>query len=197
MAKKSAPIVDAGAEDIQTAPIAASVDVATADVAAETATDGVKAKFSKALDDARTGALALSKDLQDKAAPYREKLSNADFTAEAKAIGEQAKERAMALAADGKVKASDALTSLGKVVADNAGLVDDKLGAKYGDYARTAARHIQETAAKLESKDLDELGKEATDFVKKNPALALGAAAVVGFALSKLLKGSSADFDEA
>jgi len=160
---------------------------------AEEATSSVKAKFSKALDDARAGAVALGKDLQEKTAPYREKLSSTDLTAEAKAIGEQAKERALALAAEGKVKASDALTSLGKVVSDNAGLVDDKLGAKYGDYARTAARAIQETAAKLESKELDELGSDAAEFVKKNPALAIGAAAVVGFALAKLFTGGGSD----
>jgi ElaB/YqjD/DUF883 family membrane-anchored ribosome-binding protein len=149
----------------------------------------VKAKFSKALDDARTGAVALTKEWSEKAAPLREKLSSADLAAEAKAIGEQAKERAAVLAKEGKTKASDALTSLGKVVADNAGLVDDKLGAKYGDYARTAARSIQETAAKLDAKDLDEIGQDAVDFVKKNPALAIGAAAVVGFALAKLFTG--------
>ncbi|MBN9143466.1 MAG: hypothetical protein ABT10_05790 [Novosphingobium sp. SCN 63-17] len=151
----------------------------------------MKAKFSKAIDDARAGAVALGKDLQEKAAPYTEKLSSGEFLAEAKAIGEQAKERALNLAADGKVKASDAITSLGKVVADNAGLVDDKLGGKYGDYARSAARALQETGAKLESKDLEELGKEATEFVKKNPVIVAGALIAVGFALTKLLGGKS------
>ena len=97
------------------------------------------------------------------------------------------------LAAEGKTKASDALTALGKLVADNAGLVDDKLGAKYGDYARTAARSLQETGAKLDAKDLDSLGKEATEFVKKNPVIAAGALVAVGFALSKLFGGSSDD----
>jgi ElaB/YqjD/DUF883 family membrane-anchored ribosome-binding protein len=161
--------------------------------ATEEASGSVKAKFSKALDDARAGAVAIGKDWQDKAAPYREKFAATDLTAEAKAIGEQAKERALALAAEGKIKASDALTSLGKVVSENAGVVDDKLGAKYGDYARTAARAIQETAAKLESKDLDELGTDAAEFVKKNPVLAIGAAAVVGFALAKLFSGGKAE----
>ena len=157
------------------------------------AADGVKAKFSKAIDDARAGAVALGKDLQEKAAPYREKLSSGEFLSEAKAIGEQAKERALELAADGKVKASDAITSLGKVVADNASLVEDKLGEKYGDYARSAARTLQETGAKLESKDLEALGKEATDFIKKNPVIAAGALIAVGFALTKLFGGSSSE----
>ena len=35
-------------------------------------------------------------------------------------------------------KTSDAIATLGKVVADSAGSIDDKLGARYGDYARTA-----------------------------------------------------------
>ncbi len=161
------------------------------------ATETVKAKFSKALEDAKAGATALGKELQNKAAPYTEKLgeklSSADLAAEAKALAEQAKERGLVLAAEGKTKASDALTALGKLVADNAGLVDDKLGAKYGDYARTAARSLQETGAKLDAKDLDSLGKEATEFVKKNPVIAAGALVAVGFALSKLFGGSSDD----
>lgn len=165
--------------------------VADAAQAVTETADGVKAKFSKAIDDARAGALALGKDLQEKAAPYTEKLSSGEFLAEAKAIGEQAKERALHLAADGKVKASDAITSLGKVVADNAGLVDSKLGEKYGDYARSAARALQETGASLESKDLEEIGKEATEFVKKNPVIVAGALIAVGFALTKLMGSKS------
>ncbi|RVU06195.1 hypothetical protein EOE18_04965 [Novosphingobium umbonatum] len=183
--------------DETTAPLAPEAVAETVAATGET----VSAKFSKALEDAKASAVALGKDLQEKAAPYREKLedklSSADLAAEARAIGEQAKERALALAAEGKVKASDALSGLGKLFADNASVVDDKLGAKYGDYARTAARSIQETAAKLESKELDELGKDAVEFVKKNPAVAIGAAAVVGFALAKLLGGGGEEAVEA
>jgi uncharacterized membrane protein YgcG len=138
MAKKSSAKIEQAAEIVETTVTEAAND--TVAVAA----DSVKAKFGKALEEAKASASALGKDLQEKAAPYREKLNdklaNTDFSAEAKALGEQARTRALALAADGKVKANDALSSLGKVVADNASLVDDKLGAKYGDYARTAAR---------------------------------------------------------
>lgn len=177
------------------------VEEAIVEVAAEAAVEetggSVKAKFSKALDEARESAVALGKELQDKAAPYTEKLSSGELVAEAKALAGQAKERGLELAVEGKTKASDALTALGKLVGENAGLVDDKLGSKYGDYARTAARSLQETGAKLDAKDLEELGKEATEFVKKNPVVAAGALVAVGFALSKLLGGSSADDNEA
>lgn len=169
-----------------------------ADAAA--ATTETSARFNKAIDDAKASAKAsasaLGKTVQDKTAELRGKLNEkwadkgVDLVEEAKAISADAKVRAAALASDGKARASDALSSLGKLVADNAGLVDDKLGAKYGDYARTAARHIQETSAKLDSKDLEELGAEAKEFIRKNPGVAVGLAAVAGFFMARMLKKS-------
>jgi ElaB/YqjD/DUF883 family membrane-anchored ribosome-binding protein len=52
---------------------------------------------------------------------------------------------------------------------------------------------MQETAAKIEAKELSELGDDAKEFVKKSPGLAIGMAAVAGFLLSRLFKGSSND----
>ena len=57
----------------------------------------------------------------------------------------------------GKARTSDAIASLGKIVAENAGTIDQKLGPHYGDYARSAARSMQKTAAKIEAKDLPSL----------------------------------------
>ena len=110
---------------------------------------------------------------------------------EAKDLASQARDRAGTLAHEGKAKTSDALSSLGKIVAENAGTIDEKLGVKYGDYARTAARSMQETAAKIEAKELAELGEDAKEFVRKSPALALGIAAVAGFLVSRLFKSGS------
>ena len=151
-----------------------------------------KAKFSKALDEARSGAKALGQEVQERTGAYREKLAGAgnDWAEEAKNLTGQAKERATELAIDGKARASDAISGLGKIVADNAATIDEKLGARYGDYARTAARTMQETAAKIESKDLDELGEDAKQFVRKSPGMAIGIAALFGFMLSRLFKRS-------
>ena len=151
-----------------------------------------KAKFSKALDEARSGAKALGQEVQDRTGAYREKLAGAgsDWAEEAKNLSMQAKDRATELAQDGKARASDAISGLGKIVADNAGMIDEKLGARYGDYARTAARTMQETAAKIESKDLDELGEDAKQLVRKSPGMAIGIAALFGFMLSRLFKRS-------
>ena len=160
--------------------------------ASEAPGSAAKAKFSKALDEARSGVKALGQEVQERTGTYREKLAGAgnDWAEEAKNLSAQAKERATELAQDGKARASDAISGLGKIVADNAGTIDEKLGARYGDYARTAARTMQETAAKIEAKDLDELGDDAKQFVRKSPGMAIGIAALFGFMLSRLFKRS-------
>ncbi|MEO5599207.1 MAG: hypothetical protein ABIQ66_11365 [Novosphingobium sp.] len=156
-----------------------------------------KEKFSKAMDEARQGAAALGKQAQENAGAYRDKIAETSeaWKSDAKAYAEQAKERAAAMAEDGKVRASEAISGLGKIVSDTAETIDEKLGPKYGDYARTAARSIQETAAKIEAKDLGELGNDAREVIKKSPAVALGVAAVVGFMFARMFKGSSSSED--
>ena len=160
-----------------------------------------KARFGKALEEARAGVVALGKEAQDRAGAYRDQVTakatgtGTDWAEEAKNIGGQARDRAASLAADGKTKASDALTGLGKIIADNAGALDDKLGSRYGDYARTAARTMTEAGAKLDAKDLNALGDDAREMIKKSPGLAIGVAAVAGFLLARLA-GSSGGSDD-
>ena len=152
-----------------------------------------KAKFSKAIEDARAGAKALTVEAQARAGEYKDQLAarSGDWVEEAKDIAGQAKGRAADLAVEGKTKASDAIATLGKLVGDNATTIDEKLGTRYGDYARTAARTMQESAAKLDSKDLNELGDDAKEFVRKSPGLAVGIAAAIGFVIARLFKGSA------
>ncbi len=74
-------------------------------------------------------------------------------------------------------------------MADNAPTLDEKLGPKYGDYARSASRSLQETAAKLDSKSVEELGEDAREAVRRNPGKAVGIAAIAGFFLARLFRG--------
>ena len=175
------------------AKAAPAAETAAETAAAENGTATSKAKFSKAIEEARAGAQALTQEAQAKAGAYKEQLAarSGDWAADAKDLAGQAKDRASELANEGKAKTSDALSSLGKIVADNAVTIDEKLGVKYGDYARTAARSMQETAAKIEAKELTELGQDAKEFVRKKPGIALGIAAVAGFLVSRLFKGGS------
>lgn len=144
-----------------------------------------KAKFSQALEQAKAGARELTAEAKGRAT-----ARTSDWADEARNYGEQAKARAGELAVEGKARASDALSGLGKLVSDNAGSIDDRFGAKYGDYARSASRKMQETAAKIDSKSLDELGDDAREFVRKSPGLAVGLAAVAGFMLARLFTSS-------
>ena len=151
-----------------------------------------KASFSRALDEAKAGARELTAAGKSRADVYRERAAakSGDWADDARAYGEQAKARAGELAVEGKARASDALSGLGKLVSDNAESIDDRFGTKYGDYARSASRKMQETAAKIDAKSLDEMGDDAREFVRKSPGLAVGLAAVAGFMLARLFSGS-------
>ncbi|MCA1661840.1 MAG: hypothetical protein LC648_06645 [Novosphingobium sp.] len=151
-----------------------------------------RTRFNAAIEEARAGVAALRADAMEKGAAYRRTAADntADWVEDAKAMGGQAKKRAAELAKDGKARASDGLAALGKTVSGTATTIDDKLGKQYGDYARTAARTMQEAAAKLDAKDLGELGDDAREFIRKSPGAAIGIAAVAGFFLARMFRGS-------
>lgn len=155
-------------------------------------TDAAKGHFAKAVEEAKAGAQALGKEAQDRADLYRDKLTekSGDWVNEAKARSGEAKDKATNLAYEGKASATRAISSIGKLVEENAPLIDEKVGVKYGDYARTAGRTIQDTASRLDAKDLNELGEDAKEFVRNSPGLAVGVAAVAGFVLARLFTGS-------
>lgn len=160
--------------------------------AAVRAAEPAKAKFAKAIEEAKAGADALRGEAQAKAGAYREQIGakGEELIGEARVMGEQAKERAAELAYEGKARASSAIAGLGQIVEENASSIDEKLGPKYGDYARQAARSMNEAAAKIDAKDLNELGDDAKEFVRKSPGVAIGLAAAAGFLLSRLFKKS-------
>lgn len=152
-----------------------------------------RGRFNAALQEARAGAAALRSDAADRAAAYRSQArSQSDaWVADAKAYGEQARGRAGELATDGKGKLAEAIAAFGRAVSDTAPTVDDKLGAKYGDYARTASKSLQDYSARLDNRSVEELGEDAREFVRKSPGLAIGMAAVGGFLLARLFRGSN------
>ncbi|MBF9150200.1 hypothetical protein [Novosphingobium jiangmenense] len=169
--------------------------VAATAPAVDATVESAKGRFTKAIEEAKAGAEALKGEALEKGAAYKAKVSGttADWVDEAKVYAGQAKEKGAALAVEGKARASDALGTLGKTISDTAATIDEKLGVQYGDYARTAARSLQETAAKLEAKDLAELGDDVKEFVRKSPGVAIGVAAIAGFAIARMLSGGSDD----
>jgi hypothetical protein len=100
----------------------------------------------------------------------------------------QAADKARGFVGQGLERSSEALANVSKLVGDTASGLDERLGQEYGDYARKAAGAIEDAANKLASKDADELIDDTRDFVRKSPGVALAGAAIVGFALVRLVK---------
>lgn len=111
-------------------------------------------------------------------------------------IAGQAADKARGLVAQGIERSSEALGNVSRLVGDTAEGLDERLGQEYGDYARKAADAIENAANSLAAKDPDELIDDTRSFVRKSPGVALAGAAVIGFALVRLVKsglGQSGD----
>ena len=100
----------------------------------------------------------------------------------------QAADKARGLVGQGLERGGEALANVSKLVGDTAAGLDDRLGPEYGDYARRAATALEEAADKVAAKNPDELIDDTREFVRKSPGVALAGAAVVGFALVRLVK---------
>ncbi|RHW17301.1 hypothetical protein D1610_12240 [Sphingomonas gilva] len=107
---------------------------------------------------------------------------------EAGNLKRKASDKAHALADQGKAAATERLDGFSRLIDDAATQVDDRLGAQYGDYARSAADAVAGLASTLRGKEVDDLVADARAFVKKSPVIAVGAAAAVGFVLARLVK---------
>ena len=106
----------------------------------------------------------------------------------------QAADKTRGLVGQGLERGSEALANVSKLVGETAPGLEERLGPEYGDYARKAAAAIENTATAIADKDPDELIEDTRNFVRKSPGVALAGAAIVGFALARLVKSG---FDDA
>lgn len=109
----------------------------------------------------------------------------------------EATDKARAYAEDGKARVGGVLDELSRMMGDAAGTVDEKVGAQYGQYARSAADAVSGFSESLKSKNVDDIISDARDFVKKSPAIAIGTAAALGFVLMRLIKSGLDNDDRA
>ena len=103
-------------------------------------------------------------------------------------IKSQAGTRIRGIADEGKEKATGLLDDFSEVIADAAKAVEGKFGEDYVAYAHRAAGAVSGLAEKVRGKSVDDLLDDTRDFVRKSPAIAIGIAAIAGFALIRLLK---------
>ena len=100
----------------------------------------------------------------------------------------QAADKTRGLVGQGLERSSEALANVSKLVGDTAAGLGERLGEEYGDYARKAASALEEAANKVSAKNPDELIDDTREFVRKSPGVALAGAAIIGFALVRLVK---------
>lgn len=95
--------------------------------------------------------------------------------------------KAKDVASDVKDMACDAVNSVAQILKDSADAIDDNIGPKYGDYARSAAQSVTDAAERLRAKPVDEIADETREFVRNKPVAAAGIAAVASLVIAKIL----------
>ena len=171
---------------------AAAKAPATASVAPKKASTKTPAATKKAPADPRKvkakAAPAAKSTVAAKTLPLRDEATN---------IVSKIKATAREAAATGKEKTVSTLDDVTAMVEDIARAIDEKAGPQYGSYAHRAAGAISELSETLKTKQLDEMLDDARDFVKRRPAVAIGAAAAIGFALTRLFRADTDDQGDA
>lgn len=105
----------------------------------------------------------------------------------------QASDRARDYATQGKDAATERLDDFASLVAGLADSLGDRLGPQTGDYARRAADTVTQFTEGLKAKDVDDLVDDTRRIIRQNPAMAIGAAAALGFVLVRLAKAGDND----
>lgn len=100
----------------------------------------------------------------------------------------QASDKVRDVASQGKDKATEAMDSISRLVSETADTVDERLGPQYGNYVRKAGDALDGLNDSIRGKQVDELFDDARNLVRKSPAVAIGAAAAIGFLLVRLVK---------
>ncbi len=100
----------------------------------------------------------------------------------------QATDKLRGFADDGKGRATNLLDDFAGVIDDAARSIDSKLGSEYGDYAHRASSAVSSFADQVRDKSVDDLIGDTREIVRKSPGIALAAAAVVGFALMRVIR---------
>ncbi len=155
------------------------------------ATPASKAGSTPGYDQSR-GSTSESTADKAKAAASDAKIAVKD---QASGLKNKAVSSARSAASTGKDKAVEKAGGVSRALEASAAKLDEDVGQTYGDFARTAASTIDGFAAKLDGKELDELLDEAKSFIRSSPAIAIGIAAALGFAASRVVK-SGLDLDD-
>ena len=103
-------------------------------------------------------------------------------------LRDQAGDKLRSVADDGKSKATSLLDDVAGIIEDAARSIDERLGGEYGDYAHRASTAVSGFAGRVREKSVDDIIDDTRDVVRRSPTVAIAAAAVVGFALMRVIR---------
>lgn len=100
----------------------------------------------------------------------------------------QATDKLRGLADDGKDRATGLLEDIGSIIEDAAQSIDERLGQEYGEYAHRASGAVSSFAGRVRERSVEDLLDDTRSVVRSSPTVAIAAAAVVGFALMRVIR---------
>ena len=112
-------------------------------------------------------------------------------TGVARAVGEAVGKKVEEVADKSKEAGADAVAGLGRTASTIADSVADQSPA-IADYVRGAGAKIDRLASDLRDKKVGDLMTSAVEFGRSQPVVMIAGAALVGFALSRLIKAGVA-----
>lgn len=108
-----------------------------------------------------------------------------DVTSEASRLAKDAREKAMSFAEEHKGRAAEQISSLTTALNKAADELETSDQAQIAKYARTVAGGLDKFSTNLRDKGIDELLGTVGDFARRQPAIFMGVAALLGFAASR------------
>ena len=96
-----------------------------------------------------------------------------------------------------KDRATDGLGSLARAVRQSTQSLRDNQQDTVAQYVEQAADRIEQFSSRLRDRDLGELMRDADRFARRQPAVFIGAAFVLGVLAARFLKSSGTDGDRA
>ncbi len=133
-------------------------------------------------------------DLADEAAHTADKVK-AKVKTEAAGLADHARDLADGKFEEGKAEATSRIDRTAEQIR-NAGqeFGDDSYQAQAAEYL---ASNLSQAAEMIRGKDLGDLVGDVTLFARRNPALFLGGAALLGFAAARMMKASDTGHERA
>ncbi len=106
-------------------------------------------------------------------------------------VAQQAQQQAKSRMSDQKQRAAEQMGTLGYALRQTSEQLRGQDQAMFADYADTLAQKVEDFSHELQNKDVEEIVGDVERFARRQPALFLGGAFVLGLLGARFLKSSS------